>query len=33
MTNGFIKKTNRIPKRELKLAKNYRKDFLQREGI
>lgn len=31
LTNGFIKKTNKIPKNELALAKKYRKDYLLRE--
>ncbi len=30
MTNGFIKKTQKTPKQELKLAKTYRKDYLER---
>jgi phage-related protein len=32
LTNGFIKKTNKIPKNELDLAKKYRKDYLLRKG-
>ena len=30
LTNGFIKKTQETPKREIKLAKTYRKDYLER---
>lgn len=30
LTNGFIKKTQQTPKNEIKLAKAYRKDFLER---
>lgn len=30
ITNGFIKKTQETPKQEIKLAKAYRKDFLER---
>ena len=30
LTNGFVKKTQRIPKQEIKLAKAYRRDFLER---
>lgn len=30
LTNGFIKKTQQTPKNEIKLAKSYRKDFLER---
>lgn len=32
ITNGFIKKTQKTPKREIKLAKKYRNDYLKREG-
>lgn len=32
LTNGFIKKTQKTPKREIELAKQYRKDFLERIG-
>ena len=32
LTNGFIKKTIKIPGKELKLAKEYRKDYLKRGG-
>ena len=31
LTNGFIKKTQKTPKKEINLAKKYRSDFLQRE--
>lgn len=30
LTNGFIKKTQQTPKNEIKLAKSYRKDFIER---
>ena len=30
ITNGFIKKTQETPKREIMLAKSYRKDYLER---
>ncbi len=30
ITNGFIKKAQETPKREIKLAKPYRKDYLER---
>ena len=30
MTNGFIKKTRETPKQEIRLAKLYRKDYLER---
>lgn len=30
LTNGFIKKTQQTPQNEIKLAKSYRKDFLER---
>ena len=32
LTNGFVKKTQETPKQQIKLAKQYRKDFLEREG-
>ncbi len=32
LTNGFIKKSQKTPKREIKLAKERRKDFLERMG-
>lgn len=32
ITNGFVKKTQKISKRELELAKKYRNDFLNRKG-
>ena len=31
LTNGFIKKTQKTPKREIDLAKKYRADYLERE--
>lgn len=33
LTNGFIKKSRRTPRRELELAKKRRLDYLKREGI
>lgn len=30
LTNGFVKKTQKTPEKEIKLAKMYRKDFLER---
>lgn len=30
MTNGFVKKTQKTPKKEIKLAKDRRKDFIER---
>lgn len=30
LTNGFVKKTQKAPKNEIRLAKAYRKDFLER---
>lgn len=32
LTNGFIKKTNKTPTKELETAKRYRQDYLQRQG-
>lgn len=31
LTNGFIKKTQKTPQREIKLAKRYKKDYLSRK--
>ena len=31
LTNGFVKKTNKTPKRELETAKKYRADYLRRK--
>lgn len=31
LTNGFVKKTQKTPAKEIELAKKYRKDFLLRE--
>ena len=31
LTNGFIKKTQKTPRKEIELAKKYRNDFLDRE--
>ena len=30
LTNGFIKKSQNTPKKEIELAKRYRKDFIER---
>ena len=32
LTNGFVKKTQKTPKAEIKLAKKYREDYLRRYG-
>lgn len=32
LTNGFIKKTKKTPKREIKQALKYMKDYISREG-
>lgn len=32
LTNGFVKKTQKTPRREIDRAKRYRDDFLNREG-
>ena len=32
LTNGFIKKTMKTPKREIELAKQFRKDYLERKS-
>ena len=32
LTNGFVKKSNKTPKREIELAKKYRRDYLERIG-
>ena len=32
LTNGFVKKTQETPSSEIKKAKQYRKDFLERSG-
>ncbi|MBO4668798.1 MAG: type II toxin-antitoxin system RelE/ParE family toxin [Lachnospiraceae bacterium] len=31
LTNGFVKKTQKTPPREIELAKKYRKDYLERK--
>ena len=31
LTNGFIKKTQKTPKKEITLAKKYREDYIERE--
>ena len=30
MTNGFVKKTQKTPKQEIQIAKDRRKDFIER---
>ncbi len=32
MTNGFIKKSQKTPKKEIDLAKKYRKEYIERFG-
>lgn len=32
ITNGFVKKTQKVPKKEIELAKKYRKEYLERLG-
>lgn len=32
LTHGFVKKTQKTPQNEIKKAKEYRKEFLEREG-
>ncbi len=32
LTNGFVKKTQKMPSKELDMAKKYRKDYLERGG-
>ncbi|MBR1623250.1 MAG: type II toxin-antitoxin system RelE/ParE family toxin [Pseudobutyrivibrio sp.] len=32
LTNGFIKKTQKTPRKEIELAKKYRADFIERYG-
>ena len=32
LTNGFIKKTQKTPSKEIKRAKEYRKDYIERFG-
>ena len=32
LTNGFIKKANKTPKKEIELAKKYRDDYMKREA-
>ena len=32
LTNGFVKKTQKTPEREIERAKKYRADYLQRKG-
>lgn len=33
LTNGFVKKTQKTPKREIETAKKYRNEYLSREEI
>ena len=33
MTHGFVKKTQKTPPNEIAKAKQYRKDFLERNGV
>ena len=32
LTNGFVKKTQKAPSKEIKRAKKYRKDYIERFG-
>ena len=32
ITNGFTKKTRKTPKKELKLSKKYKQDYIRKEG-
>jgi len=32
LTNGFVKKTQKTPKKEIKLAEKRKKDYLERKG-
>ena len=32
LANGFVKKTQKTPVKEIELAKKYRKDYLEKEG-
>lgn len=32
ITNGFVKKTQKTPKNEIELAKNYKTNFIKRNG-
>ena len=32
LTNGFVKKTQKTPRREIDLAKRYRSDYISRKG-
>ena len=32
LTNGFIKKTQKTPRKEIEIAKKYREDFLRRSN-
>lgn len=32
LTNGFVKKTNKTPRNQIELAKQYKKEFLESEG-
>lgn len=33
LTNGFLKKTRKMPRRHIERAKRYRNDFLDRAGV
>ena len=33
LTNGFVKKTQKAPKKEIRLAKKYRLDYERRNGL
>ena len=33
LTNGFVKKAQKTPMKEIELAKKYRKDYVKRRGI
>lgn len=33
LTNGFVKKTMLTPRKEIKLSKKYRNNYLEREGL
>ena len=33
ITNGFLKKTNKTPRKEIDKAKRYRQDYIDRKGV
>lgn len=33
MTNGFVKKQQKTPPRQIEIAEKYRKIYLQRKGV